>query len=139
MPLNWIDTTDLSFNSLLLLERVQISWLPGWLPEPELAVALHANPVVAWYLGQKCPEVAPWLDKVLGRQIPPPTSAQVEAAERQELERVTQPGGMVILCPGNDDSDNAAHQELLDQGYHWSRFTEPGLHGGVKRKYWKKI
>ena len=30
MPVNWIDTTTLSYSSLFLLERVQISWLKGY-------------------------------------------------------------------------------------------------------------
>ena len=57
MAVNWIDVTTLSFNVLLLLERVQLSWLPGWVPEDELAIALKANPVVEWYMRQKCPSV----------------------------------------------------------------------------------
>lgn len=64
MPLDWIDVRPLSFNSLLLLERVQLSWLPGWLPERELAIALRANPAVAWYMRHKCPEIAEWVDQV---------------------------------------------------------------------------
>ncbi len=64
MELNWIDVTNLSFNSLLLLERVQLSWFPGWVPEEELAIALRGNPAVEWYLRHKCPEIAPWLDQV---------------------------------------------------------------------------
>ena len=67
MPVNWIDVTNLSFNTLLLLERVQLSWLNGWLPEPELALALHANPAVAWYLRHKCPETNAWLDRVMAK------------------------------------------------------------------------
>jgi len=55
----------LSFNSLFLLEQVQLNWLPGWLPEPELAIALNANPVVEWYFRHKCPSLNNWLDKVL--------------------------------------------------------------------------
>jgi SAM-dependent methyltransferase len=65
MHLNWIDVTNLSFNTLLLLERVQLSWFPGWLPEEALAIALQANPTVDWYLRHKCPEIIPWLDKLL--------------------------------------------------------------------------
>ena len=42
MAVHWIDVTTLSFNVLLLLERVQISWFPGWLPEQDLAIALVA-------------------------------------------------------------------------------------------------
>jgi hypothetical protein len=30
MSLDWIDVSQLSFNSLLLLEGVQLSWLPDW-------------------------------------------------------------------------------------------------------------
>lgn len=65
MTLDWIDATNLSFNTLLLLERVQVSWFPGWVPEEELAIALKANPTVEWYLRHKCPELTPWLDKLL--------------------------------------------------------------------------
>jgi SAM-dependent methyltransferase len=65
MELHWIDVTDMSFNTLLLLERVQLSWFPGWVSEPELAIALRANPVVEWYLRHKCPEIIPWLDSII--------------------------------------------------------------------------
>lgn len=57
MPVKWMDVSALSFNSLLLLERVQLSWFPGWLPEDELAIAFTANPVVAWYFRNKCPQL----------------------------------------------------------------------------------
>ena len=57
--------------------------------------------------------------------------------ERRELERVTKPGGMVILCPGNNDKDNQVHHLLEEHGYSWSRFEEP--EDGWKRKYWKTI
>ena len=46
MPTNWMDMSQVSFNALLLLERVQLSWFPGWLPESALAIALKANPAV---------------------------------------------------------------------------------------------
>lgn len=64
MPVNWINVNNLSFNTLLLLERVQLSWFPGWLPEDELAIALQANPAVEWYLRHKCPEISSWLEHV---------------------------------------------------------------------------
>lgn len=261
MALNWIDTTQLSFNNLLLLERVQISWLAaGSVAAADLALALQANPVVAWYLRHKCPEAIPWLDEVealpvgeatpeavcaaeqrvlqrindwlvyaidpaiydaqpflawdsgelsglvdfrdklvldigagtgrlaqvalplarvvwavepvaslrdymrakFNRQgysnfyavdglitaIPFPTGfadvvmgghvfGDVPDEEQRELERVTRPGGMVILCPGNGDRDDAVHQALVEGGYHWSRFEEPC--DGWRRKYWKVL
>lgn len=79
MPLDWIDVTPLSFNCLLLMERAQIRWFPGWLPEPELALALRANPTVEWYLRHRCPEAAGWLDQVAARPLP---SAQDQQAVR---------------------------------------------------------
>jgi SAM-dependent methyltransferase len=259
MPLNWIDVTNLSFNTLLLLERVQISWLPGWVPEEELTVALKANPAVEWYLRNKCPAINSWLDQVMQKGKPEASRGEVRRAEEavletindlvvyavdprvyddlpflgwdtkeltslvefggktvidvgagtgrlafvaagkgaevvfavepagnlraylktkakeggyrnlfavdgliteipfpdaftdvvmgghvfggnpeaeyRELSRVTKAGGMIILCPGNNDRDEGHHQFLVDQGFKWSRFEEP--EDGVKRKYWK--
>lgn len=260
MSLNWIDVTDLSFNVLLLLERVQLSWMPGWLPEPELGTALIANPAVEWYLRHKNPDLNTWVDQVLQQANPDTTPERIRQAELvilrsindlvvyavnpqlyadlpfqgwdsselssladfsgktvidvgagtgrlafvaaeagafpvfavepvgnlrvfikdaarirglknvytmdglitdmpfpanfcdivmaghvfgdrpeaeyAELVRVVKPGGMVILCPGNNDADDDRHQFLVDQGFAWSRFEEPG--DGMKRKYWKK-
>jgi SAM-dependent methyltransferase len=83
MPLNWIDSSQLSINTLLLLERVQLSWIPGWLPEAELAIVLRANPHIEWYLRHKCPELNPWLDQVLSSPSPAsqPTPEQIRTAE----------------------------------------------------------
>jgi SAM-dependent methyltransferase len=58
-------------------------------------------------------------------------------AECAELVRVTRSGGMVILCPGNNDTDNAAHDTLIGRGFVWSRFEEPT--DGIERKYWKAV
>ncbi len=277
MSLNWIDVSDLSFNVMLLLEREQLAWLPGWLPEPELALALRANPAVEWYLRHKNPDLNAWLDQVMaeGYLTPTPTpTGRGEAAQRQdqvmanirnaeetilraindlvvyavdpqiyanmpflgwddaeltdladfrgktvvdvgsgtgrlafvaaqvgahavfavepvgnlrvyikakarqqglknvftldglitdlpfpvdfvdivmgghvfgdhpqaeyaEMERITKPGGMIILCPGNNDRDQGWHPFLMAQGFEWSRFEEPG--DGIKRKYWKTV
>ena len=260
MPLNWIDTTDLSFNNLMLLERAQICWLPGWVPDKEMALALKANPHVAWFLRHKCPEVRPWLDQLESMLVEAGDPQKVQAAEQtilrtindlmvyavdpgiydrlsflgwddqelhslvdftgkvvldigsgtgrlaftaaekadavfavepvgnlrrylqqkarrlscrnfysvdgliteipfpdgfadvtlsghvfgdhpveeiRELERVTKPGGMVILCPGTSENEERAHQVLVAHGYNFSWFEEPG--DGMKRKYWKTL
>jgi SAM-dependent methyltransferase len=63
--LNWIDVSKLSFNTLLLLEREQLRWLPGWVPEDDMACALRANPVVEWYVRHKCPELNGWVDELM--------------------------------------------------------------------------
>lgn len=65
MATDWMDMTKVSFNSILLLERIQLTWMPGWLDEDVLATALRANPAVEWYMRNKCPEISPWLDKVM--------------------------------------------------------------------------
>ena len=65
MPTRWMDMTRVSINSMLLLERVQLSWLPGWLKEDDLATILRANPCIDWYMRNKCPGLISWLDKVL--------------------------------------------------------------------------
>lgn len=56
--------------------------------------------------------------------------------EYEELARVTKKDGMIILCPGNIDKDNATHEFLIRKGFMWSRFEEPS--DGMKRKYWKE-
>lgn len=91
MPLDWIDVSTLSFNSLLLLERVQLSWFPGWVPEAELGTALRANPVVAWYLRHKCPELDPWLDGVMASGVKDPALGpdHVRQAEETVLGTIT--------------------------------------------------
>jgi len=259
MPLGWMDTSHLSFNHLLMLEKIQIQWMPG-VPEREFALALQANPIVAWYLRHKCPELSAWFDQLenlyiasfndkqvydaeqkvmqtindwlvyvidpeiydrqpflnwdsreltdltdfsdkivadigagtgrltmavaplarfvfaiepvgnlrsylrdkarasgchnvyvmdgLATEIPFPDHyfditmgghvfGDAPEAEIQEFERVTVPGGQVILCPGNPDIDNAAHQVLIERQYRFARFEEP--ENGLVRKYWKEI
>ncbi len=61
--------------------------------------------------------------------------------ELNELTRVTKPGGMIILMPGNNDEDNDTHQFLIENGFAYGRFLEPGPSPshGYKRKYWKTI
>lgn len=83
VQINWIDVTPLSFNVLLLLERVQLSWFPGWVSESELAVALKGNPVVEWYLRQKCPELEEWLNNAItaAKDSGDPSREEIRRAE----------------------------------------------------------
>jgi SAM-dependent methyltransferase len=81
MPVNWINVKPLSFNVLLLLERVQLSWLPGWLPEEPLAIAMHANPAVRWYLENKNRDIQQWLEAVCGQHPPVDDPAAIREAE----------------------------------------------------------
>ncbi len=81
MPVNWLDVTPLSFNNLLLLERVQLSWLPGWPPEQEMAIALHANPVVRWYFEHKNPDIRDWVSRICDENSPSQDPAAIRFAE----------------------------------------------------------
>lgn len=54
--------------------------------------------------------------------------------EYADIMRVLKPGGMILLCPGNVDADNAQHTFLMERGFNHSVFEEPG--DGLKRKYW---
>jgi len=257
-----MDVSDLSFNNLLLLEQIQLSWFPGWLPEREFQIALKANPTVEWYIRHKCPQLNDWLDRLMSSHtsgkhysaseireaevkilssmmdfmvyaldpsvydaqpflnwdsaellaladftektvidvgtgtgrlaltvadvakfvfaIEPVATLRTYLKEKtraQQLEnvyvsdglitdipfpnqfaditmgghvfgadlneeynemvRVTKSGGMIILCPGNNDIDNDVHQFLVSHGFEWSRFSEP--QDGEKRKYWKTV
>ena len=89
MSLSWLDVSHLSFNTLLLLERVQLSWFPGWVPEKELAAALQANPAVEWYMRHKCPDLNDWLDKVKRlAPIAPMDARRVHTAEFKVLNTI---------------------------------------------------
>ena len=55
--------------------------------------------------------------------------------EYQEMLRVTRIGGKILLHPGtNAGSEDAAHHFLIDKGFQFDTFEEPGE--GLKRKYW---
>ncbi len=83
MPLSWMDVSQLSFNSLLLLERAELGWIPDYMhvPEKELAIALRANPAVEWTFRQKCPKLNPWLDTILTRQPFSTDAVEIRNAE----------------------------------------------------------
>ena len=58
--------------------------------------------------------------------------------EVAEMTRVTRDGGLILLHPGtNANSENEAHHYLIEQGFEFATFEEPG--DGTKRKYWKVI
>lgn len=119
-----------------------------------MALALRANPVVEWYLRNYLREKTRregfdnvyaldglitaipfelcFADLVISRHV----FGDHPAEEDAELMRVCKPGGMVILHPGWNDTDDEPHAYLVERGYAWAGFMEPG--SGWKRKYWKK-
>ena len=59
-------------------------------------------------------------------------------AEYAEMQRVVRPGGLILLHPGtNATSESAAHRFLIDKGFEFATFEEPG--DGLKRKYWLTV
>jgi SAM-dependent methyltransferase len=65
MSTNWIDTSVIPFDALLLLERCQIGWFcENHPPDDAIAGAFNAHPYILWYFKQKNPYVADWVDAV---------------------------------------------------------------------------
>jgi SAM-dependent methyltransferase len=58
--------------------------------------------------------------------------------EYDEMRRVVRDGGMILLHPGsNANSEDESHTFLIEKGFEFDTFEEPG--DGLKRKYWKTI
>ena len=63
------------------MESEQLAWLPGWLPETELATALKANPAVEWFLRHKNPKLDLWVNSILEKAIPDASTTEIRKAE----------------------------------------------------------
>jgi SAM-dependent methyltransferase len=116
MGLDWIDVRGLSFNTLLLLERVQLSWLPGWLDETALGVALRENPVVGWFMAHKCPEIADWVAGVMENGSAEGDATAVRAAEETIMNQINDLL-VYVVDPGRYDAQPFLgwdSQELLE-------------------------
>ena len=86
--LGWMNPEEYSFDCMLRMERFQIRWIlenPRAEAKEALAIALKANPKVAWYFAQKCPEMAERV-RILAANAPEGLSAeQTRAAEVRAL------------------------------------------------------
>lgn len=88
MALGWMNISNLSFNSLLLLERVQIEWLFLSVPERALYVALKANPIVKWYFEHKCPEINDRLQSIMENRAYDFSATATREAELSIMEKI---------------------------------------------------
>jgi len=92
MTIRWMDVSRLSFNTLLLLDPVQLSWLPSHtgLPQHDLRIALKANPIVLWYL-QQSPSLTSWLAhlKLDQAEVSQYCQDDIRQAELRVLEAMT--------------------------------------------------
>ena len=60
----------LDVEDLYLLEAVQITYLPGWIPEREFAAVLWAYPSIKRFLLKKCPPVGSFIERILAEHGP---------------------------------------------------------------------
>lgn len=72
---------DLEIEDLYLLEAFQISYLPGWVPERELAAILWAYPSVGRYLGKRSPAITDFLARVRDEHAPAKDAEELAAFE----------------------------------------------------------
>ena len=72
---------DLRVEDLYLLESFQIEYLPGWLPEQELATILWAHPPIYRFLRNKSPKDSRFLDATKARHPPANSSRDLIRAE----------------------------------------------------------
>jgi len=74
-------TEGLRFEDFCLLEAFQIDYLPGWVPEPEFARAVHARPWVGRILARRHPPFAAFLERILGEHPPARDAEEIAGAE----------------------------------------------------------
>ena len=82
--IGWINTENYSFDCMLRMERFQIRLMLENLydgVETAMAIALKANPKVAWLFRQKCPEMADKLEALNAQAHEVYTPRQIRAAE----------------------------------------------------------
>lgn len=65
---------DLDIEDLCLLEPFQIDYLPGWVPERELAAVLWAHPPIDHFLRSSAPSISRFLDATKSRYPRTPRS-----------------------------------------------------------------
>jgi 2-polyprenyl-3-methyl-5-hydroxy-6-metoxy-1,4-benzoquinol methylase len=82
--LGWMNPEDYAFDAMLRMERFQIRLMLEYLEgktETAMAVALKANPKVAWVFEHKCPEMAEKVRALIAGAPEGQSPEQVRAAE----------------------------------------------------------
>ncbi|MCL2884032.1 MAG: class I SAM-dependent methyltransferase [Oscillospiraceae bacterium] len=125
MALGWIDLSDYSFNSFLLMERFQIRYfMSGRESDTEwkhkMGIALKANPAVQWYLTHRCPECAEQITALSDAAPTGSTAESIREAEVYVLSSVedfviyTVPEAMDTHCPWIYSWDKTRLYEMAD-------------------------
>lgn len=86
---NWINPKEISFNSLLLMDR----WLIGMIMSnndvefsTNMGIALANNPTVAWYFVNRCPECKERVNKLIDQAPKDLSSKQIAQSEEYVLD-----------------------------------------------------
>jgi SAM-dependent methyltransferase len=83
LGLNWIKVDDISFNWLLMLDKVHAVWLADFCKdEKTLGIALKGNPSVYWYLKKMAPEREYFYEQVLANA---PKNLETEKIREAEI------------------------------------------------------
>ena len=88
MALGWIDTTNIPFAVVSLLESEQIRWMTKYDLESSLSIALKANAEIAWIWKKKCPEAAKWIDDIMSLDSASHAPEEVRKHEKTVLDEI---------------------------------------------------
>ncbi|MFW5714287.1 MAG: class I SAM-dependent methyltransferase [Brevefilum sp.] len=84
--LDWLDVTDIHFNTLLLLEPLHVRYIAQRKPSEKMGTALRAHPAVQWYLIQIHPPVNAFIKECLALAKKNPTKEELREAEISVLD-----------------------------------------------------
>ena len=79
--LGWLDTSNIDFNALLLLEPLQIEYLSPQEPYEAMGTALKAHPAVRWMLTTLYPPVEEYIQSCLALAKDRPSQEELRQAE----------------------------------------------------------
>jgi ubiquinone/menaquinone biosynthesis C-methylase UbiE len=100
MSLGWIDASKFSFNSLLLMDRqllLQVAGNRNPVFARDLGLALSGNPVVYWYIANKCPECVDYFASLVAGVTGAYTEADIRKSETRVLNELD--WAIVYICP----------------------------------------
>lgn len=130
MPFNWINPNEYSINSILLMDRWMLRQLLGLGDSPSFehnieyrrafAVVLKYNPVISWYVSEKCPEASSRVDILVDEA---PGSLSDEEVRKAEVFFINEMDAMIVylypddmnnFCPYIRDWDKQKLLSLVD-------------------------
>jgi 2-polyprenyl-3-methyl-5-hydroxy-6-metoxy-1,4-benzoquinol methylase len=130
MPFNWINSNEYSINSLLLMDRWMLRQLLGLGDSQNFehnseyrkafGIVLKYNPVISWYVSNKCPEASARVKAVIDEVSVDLSADEVRNAEILFIDEIDTmivylyPDDMNKLCPYIRDWDSEKLLSLVD-------------------------